>query len=176
METFTLSNNRWQFNTRENTNSYEVFKSRLVRVDLPRRTGSRDILRHYLQKSLRAIWFFAYFRQASGSSVSHIPPSESPSVLERNSSKQSYQNTAQLVDFLTRFIVAISSCAFLVVPLATLSTARSHNAQLALISVFIVLFCLLISSLSKASNQEIMTASAAYAAVLVVFLAASPDS
>ena len=58
METFALADNDWQSRLRIDLNPYKVYKTRLVRVDLARRLGSRDVLRHCLRKSLRAFWVF----------------------------------------------------------------------------------------------------------------------
>jgi len=44
METFVLADNDWQSRLRNDLNPYEVYKTRLVRVDLARRLGSRDVL------------------------------------------------------------------------------------------------------------------------------------
>ena len=171
METFALADNPWQSNLREDLNSYEIYKTRMARVDLPRRTDTRDPLRHYLRKALRSFRYFCCFESArSSTSSQHQVASE----LELNDHRQSFQNTTRIADFLARFIVATLASAFLVVPLAVLSGQKSHRNQLGLTAMFIVLFCLLVSLLSKGSNQEIVTASAAYTAVLVVFMAASP--
>ena len=51
-------------------------------------------------------------------------------------------------------------------PLAILSHQSSSEAYLVTISVFSVLFSLLVSFLTRATNEETMVASAAYAAVL----------
>lgn len=53
METFTLANNSSQLSLRIDLNSYEIFKTRLIRVDLARRYSLRDILRYYFRKYLR---------------------------------------------------------------------------------------------------------------------------
>jgi uncharacterized membrane protein len=46
----------------------------------------------------------------------------------------------------------------------------NQNWRLVISSVFVLGFATFISSFSKASNQEVLAGSAAYAAVLVVFL------
>jgi len=63
-----------------------------------------------------------------------------------------------------------------VVPIAILSIQSSHEAQLITAWMSIVIFALLVSLVSKATNEETKAASAAYAAVLVVFLSNSPYS
>lgn len=173
METFALADNTWQSSLRSDLNPYETYKTRLVRVDLPCPSGSRDLLRHYLRKGLRIFWFFICHGGSNNESQPHTPYA-SATKIESNNAKRSFQNTARLADFLTRFIIAVLSGGLLVVPLIFLSKQTSSEAQLVLVSIFIVTFSLLVSLLSKASNQETMAASAAYAAVLVVFIANTP--
>ncbi|KAL8890773.1 MAG: hypothetical protein Q9192_005827 [Flavoplaca navasiana] len=156
METFALADHSLQSHRRSDLNDIETFKTRLVRADLARRDGPRDILRHCFRKVLRHIWFF--IRQKS--SLTH--PSEaydSVAVLEANL-KQTYQNTARIAECLTRFVVAILAGAFLVVPLIILSQEPSRGAQLVIVSVCILIFGLLVSLVSKASNEQVMMASA----------------
>ena len=52
METFVLADNGWQSNLRSDLNAYELYKTRLARVDLAHRSGSRNILHHGLRKGL----------------------------------------------------------------------------------------------------------------------------
>lgn len=171
METFALADDDWQSHLRGDLNAYELYKTRLVRVDLAQRSGSRDVLRHSLRKGLRAFWFFI----RSGA-IKHGRKtqdfSKSASDMESNL-KGSYQNTARLAEVITRFLVALIAGAFLVVPMVILANQSSRKAQLITVSMCIVVFSFLISLISMASNEQIMLASAAYAAVLVVFLSNS---
>jgi hypothetical protein len=86
---------------------------------------------------------------------------------------RSYQNTARVAEAATRFLAAALAGTFLVVPLIILSFQTSKGSHLVTVSVCIVVFSLLISLSSKASNYETMAASAAYAAVLAVFVSGS---
>ncbi|KAL6719006.1 hypothetical protein ACLMJK_003241 [Lecanora helva] len=171
METYALADNSWAAGLRSDLNAFETYKTRLVRVDQAHRSGSRDILRHGLRKCLRAFWFYLRYE---GNETSTPRSYASASRIESNL-KKSYQNTASLAEFLTRFLVALMAGAFLVVPLIVLSHQSSSQIHLITISVCIVIFCLLISLLSKASNEQIMAASAGYAAVLAVFLSNSSN-
>lgn len=167
METFALADNSWQASLQsDNHNPYEVYKTRLVRVDTVSRSRSGDLLRRALRKYLRAFWFFIRSRgqhaQKKHSSYS------SATALESNL-KRSYQNTSRLADVITRFLIALIAGVFLVIPLVILSHQSSSEAHLVTISIFIVLFSLLVSLLTRATNEETMVASAAYAAVLSVF-------
>ena len=167
METFALADNSWQASLRsDRQNPYEMYKTRLVRVDTVSRSRSGDLLRRCLRKHLRAFWFFIRFRgqHACQRQSSYFSASELESNLKR-----SYQNTSRLADIITRFLIALIAGISLVVPLIILSHQSTSRAYLITISVCIVLFSLLVSLLTKASNEETMVASAAYAAVLSVF-------
>ena len=167
METFALADNSWQANLRsDNQNSYEMYKTRLVRVDTAGRSRSGDFLRRSLRKYLRAFWFFVRFRGRHAHQKQG--PCLSATDLESNL-KRSYQRTSRLADVITRFLIALLAGLSLVVPLAILSHQSTTTAYLITISICIVLFSLLVSLLTRASNEETMVASAAYAAVLSVF-------
>ena len=172
METFALADNHMQSNLRTDLNSYETYKTRLVRVDQARRSGSRDILRHSFRKFFRYFWYFIRLR---GSRRHASDSLGSASTLEADL-KRTYQNTAWLAECMSRFVVAILAGAFLVIPLIIMSYQSRNETHLITVSVFIVVFSLLVSLVSRASNEQTMAASAGYAAVLVVFLSNSPTS
>ena len=75
-----------------------------------------------------------------------------------------------------RFIMAIVTAIFLVVPLAVLSNLARKDIQLTVISICIVLFSFLVSALLKVTNLEMMIVSAAYAAILSVFVSNLPPA
>ncbi len=167
METFALADNSWQASLRsDDQNPYEMYKTRLVRVDSVGRSRSGDLLRRSIRKYLRAFWFFIRFpgQHAHQKHNSYFSATELESNLKR-----SYQNTSRLADILTRLLIALIAGTFLVIPLVILSHQSTTEAHLITISVFIVSFCLLVSLLTRATNEETMVASAAYAAVLSVF-------
>ena len=174
METYSMADNSWESRIRTDFNPYETYKTRLVRVDQAHRTGSRDIIRHALRKCLRALWFFVCRHHRGGIVTEPQEPYASAATLESHL-KKSYQNTARLAEIITRFLVALLAGAFLVIPLVVLSYQASSQTHLITISVCIVVFSLLVSLVSRASNEQIMVASAGYAAVLVVFLSNSPN-
>ena len=176
-----MADNGWESSLRTDFNPYETYKTRLVRVDQAYRTGSRDIIRHALRKCLRALWFFVRCRGGIGRDDAREPDASSSSssaaatTLESGLMKKSYQNTARLAEIMTRFLVALLAGAFLVIPLVILSCQSSGRAHLITVSICIVVFSLLVSLVSRTSNEQIMVASAGYAAVLVVFLSNSPN-
>lgn len=174
METYVLADDSVQSSLRSDLNDYETYKTRLVRVDLAQRNGSRDLLRHSLRKLLRYFWFF--IRRDGGTAKKQDGYSSGPLLEAKGKLKRTCQNTTHLAEILTRFLVAILAGAFLVVPLIVLSHQSSSESHLITVSVCIVVFSLLISLVSKASNEQTMAASAGYAAVLVVFIANTSTS
>ncbi|KAL2058935.1 hypothetical protein ABVK25_000227 [Lepraria finkii] len=168
METCALADNSWQSNIPSDLNAYELYKNRVVRVDLAHRSGSRDILGYGLRKGLRAFWYFTrsgdikYGRKASDLYTS-------ASDLD-SSLKFSHQNTARLAEVIARFLVALVAGAFLVVPIVILSNQSSSEAHLIPVSVCVIVFSFLVPLISMASIEQTMLALAAYAALPVVFL------
>ncbi|TKA81836.1 hypothetical protein B0A49_01066 [Cryomyces minteri] len=79
----------------------------------------------------------------------------------------------RLVDYLARFFVSIFGGASLLVPMIIMVFSNSRNANLIITSAFVLFFSIVLSVGSKASNQEILAATAGYAAVLVVFIGTS---
>jgi hypothetical protein len=169
METFALTDNMELARRRIDITPQEACQTRLVRVDLP--SGrSRDPLRGTLTRWLRGL------RQRR---LDRLALSAEATGLHRHNSvfnfKPLSQNTVLLTDMIARFLVAIAACVLLVVPLVILNYQGRRAAHLVTVSVCIVVFSLLVSLASKASNQETMAAAAAYAAVLVVFVGSVPQ-
>jgi hypothetical protein len=77
---------------------------------------------------------------------------------------------SSVIDFLARFFIAVAAALFLLVPMVALSYIQQKEYLLITTCLFVLGFVILISSASQASNQEIITSTAAYAAVLVVFV------
>lgn len=80
-----------------------------------------------------------------------------------------HQITA-FVDYLSRLLVTIMASLFLIVPMVVLSYVEPKWARLLSASLFVLLFAVYVSLVSKGSNQEMVMSSAAYAAVIVVFV------
>lgn len=166
----TMETDNGQLNPRSSINPYESYKTRLLRVDLPPRRDSRDLLRGSLRKFLRKLWFHLLSGRARASKEQSV---HSSAADWESRSKNFHQNTARVAEVFTRFLVALIASAFLIVPLILLSLQSSDKAHLITVSVFILVFAFIVSFLSKASNSETMAAAAAYAAVLVVFVSNS---
>ena len=83
-----------------------------------------------------------------------------------------------VVDVLARQIVAFLGGLCLVIPLIMMTFLTSVGARLAIVCCCVLLFSFFIGIATKASNQEVLGATAAYTAVLVVFVgtSSSPQS
>ncbi|MCJ1311501.1 hypothetical protein MMC25_005173 [Agyrium rufum] len=168
METFSLADNANHAVARKDLYACEKFKTRMLRVDLPPRHGSRDPIQHFLRKGLRRLWYALNhwkLRVDDEEQGRKGSPSSMGATWDR-----AYQNTARLAEAVTRFVIAMIAGATLVVPLIALSLQDSRKDRLLIVIIYISIFCFLLSLLSKASNYETMAASAAYAAVLSVFV------
>jgi len=82
----------------------------------------------------------------------------------------SYQNNILVADVLSRFLVALVAGAFMVLPLVMVSYQDTQKTHLITISIWIVVFALLASTMLKTSGIATMGAIAAYAAILSVFV------
>ena len=84
------------------------------------------------------------------------------------------QNVSPFVDKLTRFIIAFTGGAALVVPMLIMSLPSIHRTKsLITVSLAVTLFAAMMSVGIRASNSETLVATATYAAVLVVFVGTS---
>lgn len=174
METYALADNTEQSSCKHNLHAYEKFKTRMVRVDLPLRRSSRDPIQHFLRKSLRRLWYALNLsRLHSGDEEQRETGMLGKGLASFN---RTYQNTARIAEVITRFVIAMVTGATLVVPLVVLSYQKSEAKRLITVILFVSVFCLLLSLFSKASNYEVMAASAAYAAVLTVLVSNGPNA
>src|SRR5271156_2138354 len=87
--------------------------------------------------------------------------------------KKSPSGTSVLVDGLARFLIATASGASLIVPMVIMSFNKSLRRSLVTTSVAVLLVAVFVSFVIKAKNSDIIQATVAYAAVLVVFVAVS---
>ncbi|KAH8590503.1 hypothetical protein B0O99DRAFT_551996 [Bisporella sp. PMI_857] len=161
METFSLLDDGQQASVRTDLSAYGIYKTRLVRVDVePRR--KQDPLQRLIHKFLRR---FRYWRMSF-----RVDNIEDVSRSPATSHQWSYQNSANIAVIAGRILCSVAVTAFLVAPLIILSYQSSKKVQLVTISVFLVTLSLLVSVGMKTSNLETMAVSAAYAAVLSVFV------
>jgi hypothetical protein len=90
--------------------------------------------------------------------------------------REDYPGRMSAVDTIARIIFGLSGGVLLLIPLIVLTFIKSTNYRLLAVSLFVLMFVALISVFSRASNQELAGATAAYAAVLVVFVGAALSS
>lgn len=80
------------------------------------------------------------------------------------------QRITAIEDKIKRFFIALFGGLAVVIPILVVSFNPSQTKSLITVSVSVLLVSLLIAALSNASYQELIMATAAYAAVLVVFV------
>jgi glucose dehydrogenase len=74
------------------------------------------------------------------------------------------------VDDIARILVSVAAGLFLLVPMITLSFITPQRVRLGVTVAFVLVFAIVLGLVSKATNDALMAAAAAYAAVLVVFV------
>ena len=168
METFSLLDDESQCYKRNDLHLYEMYHTRLLRVDIG--LSSRgDPLQRMIHKWLRALRYRSLlfkFRTdeeiAEGENKQHSSPAQ-----------HSYQNTIFLAEILYRFLVALFGSIFMVVPLVMISYQERKVAHLISVAIWIIAFSFVVSIVMKLSNQATMGIVAAYAAILSVFVSNS---
>jgi len=80
------------------------------------------------------------------------------------------KDVSSFVDYLARFVVAITGGLFLIVPMLVMAIDTSQKKSLITVSVSVLLFALALSFGVRTSNVEALVSTATYAAVLVVFV------
>lgn len=86
-------------------------------------------------------------------------------------------HVSPVVDNLAHFVMALAGGALLLVPMIVLVVFKgSLKGKLSSAALFVFIFAVLISWGSSALNQEVLLATAAYGAILVVFVANSSSS
>jgi len=83
------------------------------------------------------------------------------------------REVSPFVDKLARFVVAITGGLSLVLPMLVMRLNQNETKSLITTSVAVLIFSALVSIVFKATNTETLGITAAYAAVLVVFVGAS---
>jgi hypothetical protein len=86
------------------------------------------------------------------------------------------EGISPFIDRIARFIIAFAVGASLVVPMVVMLFHPSQTKSVVTVSVSVILFSACLSLGMKPSNTETVAATAAYAAVLVVFVGASGSS
>jgi hypothetical protein len=89
---------------------------------------------------------------------------------------QPERNQMLVVDRLARIIVAITGGVFLLVPMIIMTFVNSTNYRLIIVSVAVIWFSVSLALATNATNQELLGATAAYSAVLVVYVGTASGS
>ncbi|KAF3014213.1 hypothetical protein E8E14_007950 [Neopestalotiopsis sp. 37M] len=99
-------------------------------------------------------------------------PRRIPGARSHNDSSawRPYHIISKSVDSIARIVIAITSALFLVAPMLALSYIDVKWARLLTASLFILFFCVVTSAAPQAKNHEVIMMTAAYAAVIVVFV------
>ena len=74
------------------------------------------------------------------------------------------------IDIFARVVIAIAGGLILLIPMIMMTFLTSHHARLIIVCCFVVLFAALIGIFTRATNQEVLAATAVYTAVLAVFM------
>jgi hypothetical protein len=165
METISLLDDEKQSMQRTDLSLYEIYNTRLVRIDRSTR-DRQDPFQRRVHKLLRAFRYWKLSRR--------LKTDEEGRGAFHSDNSLSYQNTVFLAEIFGRFVIAVISGVFLVVPLAILSGESDKKTQLSVVSAFILVFSFLVSIMLRVSNLETLIVSAAYAAVLTVFVSNGP--
>ena len=159
METVSLLDDERQSNLQTDLTLFERYNARLVRVDLDQR-GRTDPFQRYIHKKLRALRYWTI----------NLKQERSISFLALSEDHWSYQNTILVATIIGRIVTTLIAAGFLVAPLAILSASSIKGVQLGVICGCIALFSAVVAVMLRVSSYEMMAASAAYAAVLAVFV------
>ena len=74
------------------------------------------------------------------------------------------------IDIFARQVIAFAGGLILIVPMIAMTFLTAHHARLIIVCCFVVLFAALIGIFTRATNQEVLAATAVYTAVLAVFV------
>lgn len=161
MDTFSLLDDERQFIQRTDLTLEEKYETRLLRVDRGPRTR-QDPLQRWFHQRLRSFRYWRLSKKLRGDQEGH--------GARIGKGEWSYQNTDLISSFLGRLVMAIITIVFLIVPLWLLSTEPRKGAQIVIISVSVLIFSGVVTSMLRASNLEMIIVTAAYAAILSVFV------
>ncbi len=162
METFSLIDDEKQSSLWGDLTLDEVYKTRLLRVDLGTRSRT-DPFQRWLHRFLRAFRYWGLSNKARNNE-------EGLGSFAGEHRRWSYQNTIRKAEIIGRVTTAVLTTIFLMTPLVIFSRESSRDVQLVVLFVFLLFLSFLMSLFLKVSSYEMMAVSAAYAAVLSVFV------
>lgn len=79
------------------------------------------------------------------------------------------------IDIFARQVIAFAGGIILVIPVILMNFITGRNNALIIMSCFVVGFAVLIGIFTRATNQEVLAATAVYTAVLALFVSDSPE-
>ena len=83
---------------------------------------------------------------------------------------------AKTVQGLVRVLTSITGGLFLLAPIIIMTFVKPTKYRLIIVSISVLLFAIAIALMSKAAPQELLAATAAYSAVLVVYIGSASGS
>ncbi|KAF2818149.1 hypothetical protein CC86DRAFT_461230 [Ophiobolus disseminans] len=127
METFSLLDDEQHASLWDDLSLYEVYKTRLLRVDLETRSRT-DPFQRWLHTYLRAFRYWRLSRKARSNS-------EGLGSVAGRQQRWSYQNTILIAEVIGRVTTAALTAVFIIAPLAIMSHESSKNIQLIVVSL-----------------------------------------
>jgi hypothetical protein len=103
-----------------------------------------------------------------------ISPSTELLVLDNRLMELPPIGISKHADKAASFVVLLVGGIFLLIPLFVLTYVRVQKYQLGFVVLFVFLFSLVTAGLTKATNQELLGATAAYTAVIFIFINQNP--
>ncbi|KAG9232001.1 hypothetical protein BJ875DRAFT_497863 [Amylocarpus encephaloides] len=139
-----------------------------VMIDVAHR-ASQDYLRDFLGWLLGANPKKGPFPQQS-ESLPTIERTNAHATLEEIRVHQIVvRKRREIADFLARIFISFIGGALLLVPMTIMALKNDLEVSIGVTWAFVMLFVILVSFMSKATNPEALAATAAFTAVLVVF-------
>ena len=74
------------------------------------------------------------------------------------------------IDIFARQVIAFAGGLILIIPMILMTFLTRHHTRLIVVCCFVVVFASLIGIFTRATNQEVLAATAVYTAVLAVFV------
>ncbi|KIM96549.1 hypothetical protein OIDMADRAFT_148366 [Oidiodendron maius Zn] len=87
--------------------------------------------------------------------------------------REQQERTIWIIETRTRFVMAIIGGLMLIIPMLIMTLVPSRLTSILTVSISVLIFSILVAIASTAKPQEVLGATAAYAAVLVVFVGTS---
>ncbi|CZR51491.1 uncharacterized protein PAC_01367 [Phialocephala subalpina] len=163
METVSMADGGYDSIPGHDLSAQEMCNARLVRVDLGPRT-SQDRFQRHVHKFFRTMRVRSLLKTHSCD--------EEANSLSRSKRKSStwVQDSILFSEIVGRFLIAILTAAFLIIPLVISAYQKTKGAQLCTIGVSVLIFAFLVSFSMRITSHETMAIASAYAAVLSVIV------